>query len=282
MRKKHPSLLAITELDSPLEIVDIGANFIEPEGPPPYKPLLDAGVARITGFEPNPKALARLNDRKGPNETYIGEAVYDGTEQELKLCAREGMTSLLEPNYDLMKHFYGYAEWAAIEKREKISTVRLDDVKEIERIDFLKIDVQGAEYEIFRNGAERLRECLVVQSEVEFLRLYENQPLFSDIEIFLREQGLIFHRFHGVSSSAFLPMIVDKNPRKGLSQFVWAEAIFVRDFTKFDDLTADELKKIALVVHDLYVSYDLAHLALLAHDRKSETKLAEAYMTLLT
>lgn len=280
MMKKQPSLTNITEIESPIEVLDIGANPID--GNPPYQPLLDAGVARVTGFEPNPDALARLNNIKGPNETYLGKAVYDGGEHELKVCMSQGMTSLLEPNTEILDYLHGFPQWGAVRERVRVPTVRLDDISEIERLDYLKIDVQGAELEIFRNGVERLRDCLVIQTEVEFLPMYENQPLFSEVEMFLREQGFLFHRFFPLTSRTIQPMIVSNDIYKGLSQDVWADAIFIRDFTKFDQLPPDTLKKVAIILHDVYGSCDVALRALMAHDTQSEDKLAEAYLTLLS
>lgn len=48
------------------EVVDIGANPID--GDPPCKPMLDAGLCRVTGFEPQAEPLAELRRRQGPNE----------------------------------------------------------------------------------------------------------------------------------------------------------------------------------------------------------------------
>lgn len=51
-------LKTLLQLDRLTEVVDIGANSID--GDPPYKPMLDLGLCRITGFEPQPDALATL------------------------------------------------------------------------------------------------------------------------------------------------------------------------------------------------------------------------------
>ena len=156
-----PSLAGLVNLDQPINVVDIGANPID--GDPPYKPLLDAGLAHITGFEPNPEALAKLNAVKSENETYLPNAVFDGTEQELKVCMAEGMTSLLEPNPDLLDFFHGFPEWSAVQERLPLQTVRLDDIPEISNIDFLKIDIQGAELDypirFFNAQITRLLPC---------------------------------------------------------------------------------------------------------------------------
>ena len=273
---KRSSLADLLKPELHIDVVDIGANPVD--GDAPYKTLLDAGLARVIGFEPNSDALDRLNAKKGENETYVANAVYDGKEQELKICTAQGMTSLLEPNTGLLSYFHGFPEWGKVEKRLSMPTVRLDDVKEINNIDYLKIDIQGGELEVFKNGINRLSDCLVVHTEVEFLYMYEGQPLFSEVELFLRKIGFVFHRFAPLVSRVVQPMVVDNDIYKGLSQVFWADAIFIKDFTRFDELSSPRLKKIALILHDVYGSFDIVLRALMALDKKDKSKLAETYL----
>ncbi len=261
------SVYGMLDLSEQIDIVDIGANPID--GEPPYKKLLDANIVKVIGFEPNKDALIRLNKMKGPNETYIGKAVYDGSRQEIKLCRAQGMTSLLEPNTNLLKYLHGFSEWGLVENRQQIQTVKLDDVKEIKNIDYLKIDIQGAELEVFKNATNLLSNCTVIHTEVEFLPMYENQPLFSEVEMYLRELGFLFHRFSPLVSRVVKPMYINDNPYAELSQVTWADAIFVKDFTQFDKLSIAQLKKIALMLHDIYGSFDIVLRALMEVDNKS-------------
>ena len=61
------SLVDLFGPDVHIDAVDIGANPIETDGVPPYQAVLDAGQAKLVGFEPNLDALKRLNDKKGPH-----------------------------------------------------------------------------------------------------------------------------------------------------------------------------------------------------------------------
>ena len=269
-------LASLLEIKSPIDIVDIGANLVDGEAP--YKPLLDSGLAHVYGFEPNPDALARLNAIKGQNETYFSNAVYDGAQQELRVCESQGMTSLLEPNINLLSYFHGFPEWGKVVERISIPTVRLDDFSEIKNLDYLKIDIQGGELEVFRNGTNRLKECLVIQTEVEFLPMYEGQPLFSEVELYLRELGFTFHKFFPLVSRIVQPMLVNNNIYSELSQATYADAIFIKDFTKFDQLDPEQLKKISLILNDIYVSFDIALRALMVCDAKNKSNYAEQYI----
>ena len=227
-------------------------------------------------------ALARLNAIKGPNETYFSSAVYDGNQQELRVCLAQGMTSLLEPNANLLNYLHGFPEWGKVEERVSIPTVRLDDINEITIVDYLKIDIQGAELEVFRNGINRLKDCLVIHTEVNFLPMYEGQPLFSEVELYLRELGFIFHKFDPLVSRILQPMTLNNDIRGQLSQVTYADAVFVKDFTKFDQLSSKQLKKIALILNDIYESFDIVLRALMAYDTKTKSNFAEQYLKILS
>jgi hypothetical protein len=53
----------------------------------------------------------------------------------------------------------------------------------------LKLDVQGLELAVLRGAGAALDRVLLVESEVEFNLLYERQPLFGEIDEFLRQRG---------------------------------------------------------------------------------------------
>jgi FkbM family methyltransferase len=274
------SFHALTSSSVRVKIVDIGANPID--GQPPYATLLRGGHADIIGFEPNPTALAKLNEQKGPTETYLPNAIGDGKRHTLHMCASQGMTSLLTPNPDVLNLFHGFPRWGQVMSTEELDTTRLDDIPETEGIDLVKIDIQGGELMAFQNATKRLADALVIQTEVEFLPLYVDQPLFGDVDVFLRSQGYVFHRFFPTVSRTIQPMLVQNNIYAGLSQTVWADAIFVRDFTKLSRLSPRQLLAMAAILHDCYQSYDLVLHVLLEHDRRTGEAVAPAYMTNLT
>jgi len=266
--------------DVRVKIVDIGANMIDSE--PPYAPLLRAGAGEVVGFEPNLEALDRLNAQKTPAETYLPHALGDGARHRLRFCAAQGMTSLLPPNPRVLNLFHGFPEWGRVVREEDVDTARLDDVPETEGVDLLKMDIQGAELMVLRAAEKRLETTLVIQTEVEFLPMYEGQPLFSEVEMFLRERGFLFHRFFPTVSRVLSPMVVDNNVYAGLSQLLWADAIFVRDFTDLSTWSDRSLAVAAEILHDCYQSIDLVLRLLNEGDSRSGTARGAAYLTALT
>jgi FkbM family methyltransferase len=272
----HPlSVRAVLKIDCPIKIVDVGANPID--GTPPYAPLMQGGNTHVVGFEPNLEALAVLEQRKGPGENYLPFAIGDGGEHTLHHCAAPGMTSLLEPNPDVLDLFHGFDIWRRIVRMDRVQTKRLDDIPETAGLDMLKIDIQGGELLAMRHAVERLRNAVVVQTEVEFVSMYRDQPLFAEIDQFLRAQGFVLHRFLPLMGRAIKPMVADNDIYAGLSQTMWSDAIFVKDFAYPDRLSSGQLLRLAAIVNDCYRSYDLALHMLLAHDKREGTAYGPQY-----
>ncbi len=269
----------LTGQDIRIKAIDIGANPID--GDPPYATLLRAGQAEVVGFEPDAAALASLDARKGPHERYFPHAVGDGGRHTLRVCQAPGMTSLLEPDPATLALFHGFPDWGRVLERVELDTVRLDDVPETAGADLLKLDIQGAELMVLRHATARLAEALVVQAEVEFLPLYQGQPLFADVDAFLRGQGFAFHRFHPLNSRVMAPMVVGGSPYAGLSQMVWADGIFIRDLTRLDALADRALLAMATILHDCYGSADVVLRLLMEHDRRHQGGLAGRYLAAL-
>jgi FkbM family methyltransferase len=257
MAQSYSGLVTLLEPAALTRIVDIGANPID--GDPPYKPMLEAGMAKLVGFEVQSDALAKLQELKGPNVTYLPYAIGDGASHTLKVCRSSGLASLLEPDQAVFSHFEVLAPMAEVIQRLPIQTRRLDDVEEIEGIDFLKMDVQGFELAVLQNGRSKLENAIAVQTEVSFLCLYEGQPALGEIDIEMRAQGFIPHCFTGVKQWIIAPTVVNGDPRMPLNQLLEADIVYVKDFTRPENLTDEQLKQLCLVSHICYKSWDLAN-----------------------
>jgi len=238
------------------EVVDVGANPID--GDPPYLAMLRAGLCRVTGFEPQEAALHELLRRKGPHERYLPHVVGDGAPATLRICAAPGMTSLYEPDARVLALFAGFEQYGKVTARLPVQTRRLDDLAEIRELDFLKIDIQGAELAVFRGGRERLAHAVAVQTEVSFIALYENQPALGEVDLELRDQGFVPHCSFAVKLWPISPYAAGGDPRRALNQLLEMDLVYVRDFSRPERLDDEQLKHLALVAHHCYQSYDLA------------------------
>jgi len=236
-------------------VVDIGANPID--GDPPYKRLLKSRLCRVVGFQPQPDALQSLNAAKSDLESYFPYTVGDGGEATLNVCRAGGMTSLLTPDQNRLAYFPKFSEWGRIVQKIPVLTRRLDDIREIESIDFLKIDVQGSELAVFKSGRSRLKEAVAVHTEVSFIPLYKDQPLYGEIDLEMRALGFVPHAFAAINRRMIHPLVAD-DPFQEINQLLEADVVYVRDFMQPEKISSEQLKHLAIVAHFCYGSFDLA------------------------
>ena len=263
----------------PIEIVDAGAMW---GGEPPYAPLVRSGVGRVVGFEPVQSECDRLNSMNRQGERYLPYFIGDGTERTFYLTNRSMTASLYEPNMPLLRRFQQLDEVTRVVETPRVQTRRLDDIPEIESIDLLKADVQGAELDLLK-GAERLLEGVqVIQLEVEFLPMYKGQPLFADIDIHLRARGFVLHSFVDLQGRCFRPVMVNNDPTKTWRQHLYADAVYVRDFMEWKKLSPERLLKTAAILHECFHSVDIAALALQHYQDRTGVRIWDRYITRLT
>jgi FkbM family methyltransferase len=264
----------------PITIVDVGAMSIG-EGKEAYAKLMAATECEVIGFEPQAAECEKLNASQQPGHTYLPFFIGDGQRRTFYECNYPATSSLFEPNTALLERFQNLANLTQVVRTIEVETQRLDDVLHGRSVDYLKVDVQGGEILVFSGAEKTLRDTLVIQTEVEFVPLYKKQPLFADIDAFLLARGFVFHRFSHLSGRAMQPLIVNNNVNAALSQTLWGDAIYVRDFMRLAELAPDQLLKLAVILHANYQSFDLAAHSLGFYDQKRGTKLFPAYVNSL-
>jgi len=264
-------------------VVDIGAMA---EGRNRYDALVEKGVAHVIGFEPEQNEYKKLKAREDKNHTYLPYFVGNGQPATFHRCRYNGCSSLYRPDPQVIDLFtsIGTSENGNFQVvgTVEVETIRLDDIQEIQSFDFLKIDVQGAELDVLEGSSAKLNGAGVVEVEVEFVPLYDKQPLFAEIDIFMRKSGFFLHKLVDIAGRGIRPFVMDGNPFKPVSQLLWADAIYIKDFTRFDRLPPEMLLKIAVVLHEVYSSIDMVAFALKAYDAQRGTTFHSDYMTRVT
>ncbi|UWQ94052.1 FkbM family methyltransferase [Rhodobacteraceae bacterium M385] len=254
---------AMIEILSPerrTRVVDIGANPLDET---PYQGLLSIGACDVWGFEPQRAAFDQLMESKGPRENYLCAAVGDGNRAELKVCADSGFTSLLEPNIALTQATGQFRDRVEVIERIEMDTTRLDDLKELPQFDLLKIDIQGGERMVFRNGPKALSKALAVITEVAALPIYEGQPLLHDQLNELAQHGFYLHKFFFLKTIGFRNSLSARLARGHYrSQFSDGDAVLVRGMIDLASLEVEELKHLAILADSVLLTQDLAVVAM--------------------
>jgi FkbM family methyltransferase len=100
-------------------------------------------------------------------------------------------SSLLDFDYKMIKNIW---KGMTVEKKIKLQSQRFQDLVVDKQIDIYKyttlvLDVQGAELLVIKGFGKFLSNILLIQTEVNFKRLYKDSALFHQINSFLINEG---------------------------------------------------------------------------------------------
>ena len=195
----------------------------------------------IYGFDADADACddanAELETRQiNWKEIHIPLALGKAIEERTLYVTKAPMcSSLYPPNEPYLARFAGLPELVNLDFSFEIDTTTLDNFCQeegINEIDFLQIDVQGADLDVLE-GASKILNCgiLAIQIEVEFSHLYTNQPLFADVDTFLRKHDFtLFDVSKSYRPRARSP--IHSTVRAG--QLLWGDAFYFRDLIRED------------------------------------------------
>ena len=195
-------LSLLFDLDAQITIFDIGA--CEGEDAVRYAKLFPH--ASVFAVEPVPKNLERihatlarygatdvrvlpfaLSDTSTVETMYVSSGSPPGHSSTEDWDYGNKSSSLLSPDAHLAVH-----PWVRFDSTIDVQTRRLDEVcleQGIARLDFIHMDVQGAELMVLEGAGERLADLTGIWLEVEAVPLYRGQPLQSDVQVYLESQG---------------------------------------------------------------------------------------------
>lgn len=279
--KKLSDLIRKHEGSLTFNILEIGAVPLGGE-PERFYQLLDLFPgSQIIAFEVDKYLCEQLNKTSRPDVKFFATALGRTEETRAFYETRHPMCcSLYKPNEKLIS-LYNNFEVAYLKSVGSIETVSLDHFAKqnnIGSVDFIKIDIQGAELDVFQGGKSVLYQIVAMVCEVEFIPHYIDQPLFGDVCAFLSKEDIMFHKFLGVSGRALSPITIDNDPRIP-TQDIWSDAVFIRDIFKIPELPPQKLLKLAMLAF-LYGSPDLTHHCFQHYDNLKGTDLKNSFLSL--
>lgn len=260
-------------------MLEVGALPVE-EHQEPFHQLLDIFPgSRIVAFEVDAEVCEDLNTVAKPGLKFYPVALGRAEETRKFYKTVHPMCSSLYPPNEKLLQCYFNMEVAMLDEVTSIDTMSLDAFlqrHEIGGVDFIKIDIQGAELDVFMGGEQALRDIVMIVSEVEFIPHYVGQPLYGDVARYLESRGFMLHKFLGMGGRALKPIVVGGD-RNNPSQHIWSDAVFVRDLASLSGLPADRLLKLGVLSY-VYDSPDLAFVCIDLAGRKLGRELGREFM----
>lgn len=226
---------------------EIGARAIHANEEPFYRLLSLFPGSKISAFEPDEALCKKQNAKLRSGVTYFPFALGKTEETRSFYNTEDAMcSSLYEPDEELLGR-YNNMDVARVKNVDSIDTIKLDQFvshHEFGPVDFIKIDIQGAELDVFQGGVSTLGDVLTIVTEAAFIKHYIDEPLFGDVCSFLAEHQLQFQKIIGVGGRTLKPILLNNDPNL-CSQQLWADVLFIRHLFEKPKLTGDQYLKIA-------------------------------------
>jgi len=192
VRNRYDDIKSLLANESPV-IIDGGAN----NGSTTENFLQSYKSPVIHAFEPIPELVNILKKKFQERDNVVIHGAAIGSEEKMvgfNVLNNLVSSSVLNPS-ELKKKIHG--ERVGINHVVQVPQVRLDKILgDIKEIDLLKLDLQGYELEALKGCGNLLYRIKIVVTEIEFVALYDNQPLFGDIDVFLRANGFNLYNLY--------------------------------------------------------------------------------------
>ena len=193
MRAMNPLLAELARLlPRSLTVVDVGCRW----GPDDIWRQLPG--TRVIGFDPDEEECRRLAERAdGGASRYVPVALGgEAGPAPLHLTREPACSSLYPPDVGLVETRPALVVITpAGEVEVELQTLDGWTGREgVDRVDFVKLDTQGSELDILQGAGRTLQAVRVVEAEVEFNPIYQSQPLFADVDRYLRGHGFVLWR----------------------------------------------------------------------------------------
>jgi len=148
------------------------------------------GVLNIMYFEPLRKNYTILEQNVG-SDAILFNVALGNENKEIEMfveSSNQGMSSsILEPNLHLQQY-----PWIKFTETEKVQMLRLDDIDfNKNSYNFINIDVQGYELEVFKGAEIFLNNVDYIISEINRDELYNNCAKVGDLENYLSKYGFV-------------------------------------------------------------------------------------------
>ena len=278
--EKLVEIIRKNNVNCKFNLIEVGAAKLGKKEERFYKILDFFPDSNIIGFEIEKEVCDKMNSEAAKGIKYFPYALGEKNEKrKLYVTQDPNCTSLYKPNENFLK-LYHELQYVNLKKETEIETITLEtfvDRHSIDEIDFIKIDVQGAALDVFKGSKKLLNNVLKIVCEVEFVPLYQDQPLFGDVSKFLSNYNLMFNKFLKLSGRTLKPLIANKDPTIA-SQHMWTDAVFIQNFEKIKNLSDEKLLKLSLLAA-IYNSLDLTFFCLSIYDKRNESTLAKDWMS---
>ncbi len=156
-----------------------------------YHDFVQYGIKNMMMFEPLSNNFKVLSENINDDNVILVNKALGNENKKITMfveTANKSMSSsVLEPKLHLNQYPH-----IVFNDREEVDMVRLDDLNyDMCLYNFIYIDVQGYELEVFKGAVNTLKNIDYIISEINNVELYKGCVLLNDLTSFLSQHGFI-------------------------------------------------------------------------------------------
>lgn len=285
----------LSKIEQRLLCVDVGARWGVDSALLALK-----GKSKLLCFDPDEEECARLQQGHSLDDIeYVPLALSsDGRELTLTITREPACSSIYPPDEALYNTYPAMASTTP-DRVVSIPSSSLDaflSSRSMGKPHLFKIDTQGSELDILKGSIQNLADACMIDIEVEFNPMYKGQPLFADVDSFMREHGFALWRLPQMvhypvetfeAAETNIEIIAHPPSRNlrtspGNGQLFWGQAHYVRaDCLPASQQPIDEQLALRMAtIVGVYGYWDLALMCLeKCPDTASESALLRCLLT---
>lgn len=215
--------------ECPMVVCDVGArNNFEPH----WK--LFGRQAHVIGFEPDKEECRRIANSLPAHRAIYPFALYKSkTKKTFYNAHYPNSSGFYAPNENLVKRF---PDWQNVEplSTSEIEVTDFDSFAQeynINYVDFIKLDAEGAELDVLEGMNHTLNSVLGVSIEVLFLPFREYAPTFERVQAFMLSRGFFLYdlELYRHVRNNFPWRFHPKFGTSCFGQITWGQALYFRD-----------------------------------------------------
>ena len=211
-------------------------------------------------FEPDISSYEALVSQNAPYIQAVNIGLFEEPGQYLfHSCSKGQLSSIYRPNTEFINK-YPQSERYEIVESQSVSMTSLDEFfiqSDTVRPHFIKLDTQGSELPILRGGQQVLETTVGAELEVEYAPLYDEAPLFPEVDQFMRSKGFqLYDACHYFWNQNIPGVAADSS----LGEMIFGEVLYFRPPDNVLDLARRKQIEVDQAIQ-CYLAYGYTHLA---------------------
>ena len=207
-----------------------------------FKPmnLLDKSILQVIRFEPD----ADANIVNNSDDIIISKALWNQSQSiEVNIAIAPSSSSVYPFNEKLQQYIDPQVDTRKTKKNVTVEATSIDEclrINNIKGVDFIKLDIHGAEYETLEGASESLKNTLGLLVESWVIPIHLGQKTRGDIERLALDNGFYVFEENVVAKWGRKPDLFLKR------QPVAVDTLFFKDIL-INDVIDNEIKLIKLI-----------------------------------